>query len=516
MPNFPASIRYELLQHTNDEYDNDYWKELHALYKGGKALLRDSDIMRELFPRHSREREDTYKARSSRAVYATYPSEIIDHLVGKVMSKPVVFSSSVPEYYSRLLKDATRPGGERSTFNAFLRDVLTAAFITQRAWLRVDLPVMDTTPASLAVQVNSGALDAYLELIDASNVLDWQHDDNGALRWVKVAYCTTEGSFFEEERKRRVWHIYTNTSVATYELLSDEHAVPSDNDEIPLVEVRDHNFGAVPFVEFKIRNGLWAMDKLYSLAKAHFNQYSNLSWFMDLCLHPHLYEFIDASSCYTEESKNAVLNQPRGVGYVQTRNSTDRAEFIGPDPTAFTAADGTLQGIRDEMHRVTHQMALAVDNSASSLRRSGDSKVQDKQSSTAIYEVLGGLLKEFSYRVLDLIKAVRGDTVELELNGLDAYPSDSIGAVASEALVLQQLQIPSKTFAAEYLIKVARLALGDQAQTELVEKVKAEILSNVEALGAPIPDQNEQQQPALDTPRRGEDKITNTDRGRER
>ncbi len=483
-----TELPFGLLESKHPEYDADYWALCRALYEGGKKLLGDDAIMAQCFPQHMQEAPAIYAERKRRAYYIAYPALIIDHMMAGLMTCPIECTSENhaeenDRYWKELLRDISPHGGRRQSLQKLLREQMHTALLCKRAWTQVDFPIVDASGlTSVAQQEEIGALNAYAIQIDPSSVYDWEEDDSGELIWCLVCKDSARRSSLLDSRDliTRTYTHYTRTTWSRYEITFDRRKPPTPKTMVALAQEGQHSFGRVPFLRLDLPEGLWAMNKLESLAREHFNKRCALSWAEYKTLFQQLYEFeappdpLSMGPAIVHDEQRAV-NQVRGIGYVQMRYANDRAEYIGPDSTPFKIALESIKDLRDEMHRVTHQMALTFDNSASALRRSGDSKSQDKAAHGVVLRGLGEILKEYAFDILQTIVTGRGDDIVWQCAGLDKFDDASLQDVLTDAETLENIEIPSPTFQRRHKYMVAKMKLGDEASEEDLKKIDEEL-----------------------------------------
>jgi hypothetical protein len=498
------SMAYWLLSQRNPEYLAGTWRRCRAFYKGGAFLLENRDLMREVFPKHLAELPNVYEERCRRAFYLNYSGAIVDWFVSGLASDPIRVGVEAEgdedaadeielpdEYWGEFLEDVSKPGGETCTFEQHMLEQLRTALQTRRVWTLVDLPEMrdpNAPPAAnLADQVKRGELDAYLVHVEPEEVIDWEADDSGellwAIRWTREVprgdWRVTRGQIVER------FTVYDRRSWEQYEIRYTKDRKPEADTPVFLVAKGAHTFPRVPLVPFVLPEGLWAMGKLESPARAHFNKRNALDWAEHKSLLPLLYEFLGpedmAGSTDSGDAAdpNRAVTQTRGQGFVQIRNATDKAEYIGPDSTPFATALASTHDLRDEMHRVTHQMALATNNTGASLGRSAESKGQDKEDRTVVLEEFGRLLRAQSLRIIETVERGRGDSTETEwkAEGWESFDLDSLGDVIDQAVSLGTVNIPSPTFQRLHTKDVCIKVLGEKATPEVVQAIDEELES---------------------------------------
>ena len=495
------SLRYELFKQRHPTYDADHWDELEALYRGGQHILC-GEMLKRLMPRHRNELEQVYSERRARASYIPHAGEIIDHIVASLFTDPPTFTTeaeagsseerALDPYYDAFLDDCSPEGAKRCTFAQFLRHQILEALKKKIAWTLVDMPARDREYMSRADEDAAGVRNAYVVAIDRRSVVDFEEDEDGQLEWAMVMRDTSKRKRITSRRNimRREFTYYTRDSWERYyvEWDTDEKREPEDNDMVKREGGGGHSFGGVPLIRLELPDGLWAMEKMHSLAIALFNQHNALDWATFQSLMPELYEFegpeepLDGVVSEAQQDEQRATNQPRGQGYVQVRGHQDRAEFVGPDTSPFDFALKSIMSKRDELHRVTHKMALTVDNSPSSLRRSGESKREDKADTEIVLCAFGEYVREHGEDVLRMIATGRGDAEladQWQGQGLEDYDAETVAQALENALVVSQVKIPSPTFHRRYAYKLAKLVGGESLTDEDLELVEAEIELNI-------------------------------------
>lgn len=503
-----GSIPYGRLKARHAEYEPDYWRRLRALYKGGRAIFRDTKVLHDVFPRHGAEVDTIYGERVRRAHYENYVGAIIGHLVDGLFQDPARLQrkdgqTDVEDYWSLLWQDASSPGGEKKPFNQILREMVVEAFQAGQAWTLIDLPDMgpEFKATSRAEEEKAGANDPYLVPIDAERVVNWKCGPAEALEWVLT--CTRErvvetvldtGLLIRE-----TYHLYDGDDWAQYVVeYHDPEMIaqlpkgttvieqPKDETEIPVVDSGKHGFGTVPFLRLCFRDGLWALDILDGTARSHLNLTSSLDWAISRSNFPQLYEFlgpslpgIDQPINEHQENVGRAKVQIRGIGYVQTRGNEDRAEYVTAPTESFGFTQERLSHLRDEMFREFLSMNLAIDNTGAALKRSGESKAQDKASMAVILHGIGERLLKLCEVVIDIIGTLRKEELDATVVGFERFDAVAVTDAIEQALVLGGIDIPSATFHRVHKKALARRVLrGDASELEL-QAIDKEIEKNV-------------------------------------
>lgn len=493
---------YKKLSQKNPEWDGPYWRRCRALYAGGKKLLKDMDVLRDVFPPHLHENTVVYAERCKRAYYIPYAGEVIDMITSALFSEDMKMEAE-PEadpWYEDWAKDVSPPGGQKQTLQEFLKEQITTALVCKRAWSLIDLPTAedvvenavrsgagmpDYVPVTLADQEKLGLLNAYACPLDPEAVWDWECDRDGRLLWILVHYKIAQRAGIDGDRDTITerWMFYTDTTWERYEITYHKTRPPGEGIEVPKVKEGKHSFGAVPVVRLELPDGLWAMGKIESIAVAHMNKRNALSWAQYKALFPTLTHFAgppDPMNPITDDP-DRILNQVIGQGHVTQLGDKDKLEYVGPDSAPYAIAAQDLKDLRDEMHRVVHQMAMSVDNSGAALQRSGESKQVDQESTAVILREFAKITREHAVELHEMVQAGRQDKplVTWSVEGMDGYSDSTVDSLVAMGQTLELISIPSATFQQEWKMQLARKILGDSVDEEKLEEIREELEQNI-------------------------------------
>jgi len=492
------SVPFELFMERHPEYDSDLWAELRALYAGGPRLLRNKGLMKRLFPKHRNEAPEVYRERCDRAFYFPYAGTIVDHLVAGLGSDPLTIEPSsnaegedappLDEWWKDFLEDVSPPEGKRQSAQRLMMEVVREALICRRSWILVDLPQTPedgVTIDSVLAQEKAGLLDPYAVRVEAEYVIDWQKDNNGELEWVLICDSEQRRNSLRDKRGlvTNTYTFYDRVGWVQYRITYDPKEPPKPETPVAFLAEGPHSFNKVPFVCVEIPEGLWAMGKLESLAREHFNKRCATAWAEYKSLFAILYEFLGPEDdvgtmpvSAAQEDENRALSQVRGQGYSQVRGKDDDARFIGPDVAPFKESRESAAQIMQEMFRVMYSMALSADMDSKALNRSGDSKKADEAVTRVVLAALGVYGREGLHDVKVLVERARGKELDAKVCGAENFSDVDVKAAIEEAVeVLNGLPMKSHTFLQKYLIKVYTLLLGG----ELTENDRAAIREEV-------------------------------------
>lgn len=492
------AVTYAQLRATHPTYDAARTREYRALAAGGHTLLRDDALMARVFPQHAGEPPWVYAQRRARAIYVPYAGEILGDLVALLGADPLVVTAkpALDPWYAGFVADVDR---QRSSLTTFAQNAVRTALTERVAWTLVDLPLAAPEPLpSLADQERAGGLRAYLVALETDAVLDWEEDEEGKLTWacVRSVRATRTGPGDDRSDVLERFTVYYPDRWERYEVTYKAEKPPQPQRRVPLVAAGAHSFGAVPLVRLTMPAGLWALDKLAPLARAHLNLCSAIDWSQNKHLFPMMMAFLTPSDPASPDEVNGsrATEQTYGTGYINTFASSDRVEYVTPDTGVYEHAMRRCDSIRDEQHRVTHAMALAVDNSAGAMGRSGDSKEEDRMSRWVVAREIGRIAREAVVEMMHLVAAGRGDALdELHVCGLEEFDAgEDVSEALAEGTLLASLNMPSPTFRTVMLRSVAVRIARKAATPEELDTIRAELAAPKAAEG---PGEDETQPP---------------------
>jgi hypothetical protein len=481
---------YKQFRIRHPEYDATLWAKCRAFYAGGDRLLGDQRLMKRVFPKHLAEKDFVYKERIARAFYIPYAGEIIDAIVAALFGEPLTVESeqtATDEFYDHFYADVSPPAGRKMPLNELLKQQLLTALLCRQAWTLVDLPDIPPdveVPDTLAAEEGAGLLDAYACPLDPEMVLDWEETEDGELIWALVLHKEQRRGGIDSDRSliREEYTLYTANGWTRYAVEYKVDKEPQENAEIEVMDEGDHSFGRVPLIRLDVGDGLWAMSKILPIAVAHFNLRNALFWAQCKSLFPVPVSFLGEEEVLNPATAdpNRSLNQVYGQGQMVVLGKDDRFEYIGPDSSPYAVAIQDLAGLRDEMHRVLHHMALSVENSAAALQRSAESKQIDQAATATILRALGQKMRDHAVEVYEMVAAGRGDeAVTWTMAGMERFNEQSIDALVDQAGTVDTLSIPSATFQRLWTFMLARRLLGDNATEDDLDSIQKELEENV-------------------------------------
>lgn len=467
----------KFLDAKHPDYNADRLCRLRALYEGDECFRA---VTRKFLPQNPFEPEDLYLQRVQIAHYENYFGAIIDFL-GALMfeSRPTLRPateagakpSEPPEGFGDWREDCDGTGAD---LDDFLRARFCEALTFQVAYYAVEQPPAQGTPTDLATYRDLGLDKIRLRAIDVECIYDWEADDAGNLVWVLEHQCRrrrpTLGSARNVIEERWLHHTAVGTDI--YSISYEEGNRPKEDADIPLVEQRDNRLGRLPIVELSVPKGLHLGGKLRSPQEAHFRTACALSWSLQRTAYP-----TPVLKLMPEDARKG-MKDILGAGYGLTLGVEESMEWVGPSTGSYEALANEKATLKDELYRVSHQLALGVDNNAAAVGRSGESKLADAASSKTMLVAYAEILVESYQLAGKLWSAARGSDERWTVDGFQNFRLLDAATLLEIASSLQLTRVPSQTFKTEFLARLAEALLPDADQVTR-DKVREEVRDGV-------------------------------------
>lgn len=500
-----VGMTYGQLKLRSDEYCPELWEKLDDLYTGGFQIESRAS---KYIPSLIGERINRHKERLQSAAYINYFGEIVGYFISALFTQELSVTEGAdsdnprtpggevtPGLYGEFAKNAD---GKGSPLQKVLRDLLRTAAIKKRALLMVDMPARpaDAKIASRADEERLGLDRVWCTELPLESLIDWECDDQGELLWAIVNRI---------ECKRRTPRDYRNQVVETFKVWErDEDSGqvswalyraaypkgkrPKDNDKVDQVDAGTVSFKRIPILELCLPDDLWIGNKIGPGAIEHYQRRTSLNAAENKSLVSlPVYKkgpqvgAVGGAVPSPQQRNPAAGRDPVGkftaMGFVEI-GKDDAIEFAEPHGRCYELVDKQLDKLKDELFRVTHQMAMSVGNDAGSTRRSGESKKQDRSDIGIVLGAFGSEVRSFALKLYDTIAGARGDDVEWTAHGLDDYDTEDRAELLAEALQLNDLKIPSVTFRRLHTTRVA-LRIVRNAPPVTQDQIRKEIQDNI-------------------------------------
>lgn len=476
----------ETLNIKHDSYDAIEAGDLWALYVGGKEVEKRYP---KFLPRYHREPEETYAGRKKHAEYRNYLGSVVKYFSDALFtSKPsaeAISDSGDPvveldKYWAELKEDCTGSGLD---LDGFFKQRMIEAMVKGRSWVAICQPNDGLGRAETLLEHESRGLgDCYLRSLDYDSVYDWELDEQNNLEWV---ICHDKKLVRKSINSKRDWVIetwtqYTKDQIITYRVEYQKDHPPDAKFEVQAV-AEDHSFGVCPVVCIELPDGYHTAAYLKSPQLSNFRLVSNQNWSL-------------ACTCYAqpvvkvndpEEYSNMMMMPGHGI----IIKPEEDFGWDAPPAAHFRAQDAQIVASKDEIYRLSFQMANGVENNVAAVGRTAESKIADAQSTRIALTSYGRIVKEAIERVYDIISSVRGETYKWNIAGLDDFAGIDTAALLAMGLSLKELGgIHSVTWNTKFEQKLAEALMPD-ADELTKAKSKQEIADYL--ANAPTPEEQQ-------------------------
>lgn len=500
----PDAIPLGVLRQTHPDYQVRLWTELTDFYVGGYQLLAKAG---NYAGPQAGENQARYGDRCGAIGYINYLGEIIDYYVAALFSQELELTEAVDaddpktvggksetDFYSAFSTDADLAG---NSFAAVMRDAFRDAVLLKRALICCDFPTATETPTTLAAEDALGVNRAYIYQMPIEQMINWEIDRFGAYKFAVIYQTGAEqkspidmrGGFTHHSFK--VWSLNEAGMAVwdTYEIDEDPKQPLKDEALVPRTGGGPTSFNQIPIVRVDMRDGLWIGNKVGPLAKEHFIRRSILVEAENKSMMavpwvkrgPEMSGIGDALPSATQQNPERGSNPVRrfqNSGWVAL-GADDDIGFAEPEGKAYAHVARELDALKDEMHRVVHQMAASVSNKSGSVARSGDSKKQDRAAEAVVLGQFGKDVREFAKRIYAMVSQARGEDVVWVARGLDRFDHDDRAVLIVEAVQVDLVNIPSPTFKKEYKVRLAN-SLAPNLTAATQDVIRDEIRKGVD------------------------------------
>ena len=465
-------MKVKLLNATHPDYDGEHLNRLEALASGGKAWRA---IKGELYPQRFAEPTDVYQERLDNALYTNHAGGILTVLAAMLLSKePTVEMNG--DWVQAFLDNVD--GGGTPLEQLAERAMLCA--LKQRtvyAWVQAK-GNQGQEFVNRAQQEQAGALDTWVTLLEGRQVIDWEEDGQGNLRWVMVYGQDRRRTSIEAGRVKVHRWTYIDPDVIRmweWEETKDQaDPQPEDNAEELEGSPFKHGWSRLPVCRMRLPMGIFAMGRLEDPAIGHARARNDHSW----ALHQAANELLAITS------KSGAAPDGLGHGhFLQLRrdeHGEDSAAFVAPTGTAFEYLKEDIKDWREEVYRVLQQMAMAADSDSTRMSQSGESKNADWRATEVLLSAYAAQLRPFLVGILSLVTEMRGGQQTVQVGGLEGYQEmDIMAFLESSALAVEALGM-SFTFKKAIAKQQVRRLLGQVEDETVVQTILGEIDAAVE------------------------------------
>jgi hypothetical protein len=464
------------LDRKREDYLGEERKLYEALYRGGHRLEK---LVDKILPKRPMESASFWEARKALFHYLPRAAQIIDHLTGMVFQGDLEILAkaegdkerpTLPDFYNEFFEDPLGGNPKTKIVDVWFSG-LNRAQIHANHFVRVVFPDTDLgETASRGDQESAGALRAKLRMIDADSVFDYEEDPAG-LVWIKIATKIEDRDPLVEDKDRTClyrWQVIDRKTIKTYELSVEYGKEPKPDEEVPLKDEVEHRWAKadrVPVVRLGLGDDVWLMDRIASMGVAETRKRNGLNWLEEVCCYPQPVHKGDESIKERQEA-DPSQNTKRGALYLFEIGPDEELEYLEPGGTSLDHIAKRLEAMGHEMATVVHQAASAQGPEAAKQIESAASKVRDSVAERIIAGCYADEVRKAAAETCDLVAIGRGEAFRFEALGLEQHDIADVAEAAAEAVTVQGVNVPSKTFRTRYMKRFIRRVLPGEPDKE--------------------------------------------------
>jgi len=443
-------MRYDRLNRKSPDFDEEALRTYADLFAGGRQFRRNIEhylIKNDLEP------DPVFKKRCKAAHYINYAGPMAGFFAARLFeSKPTVQTADkrpLDKAYSDFKEDCDDTGTD---FEVFLGERIVEALIKRTVFWRVDFGGIPDPKMSIAEADEAGLRRPRLVHIPAEQMIDWRADkvgrDRYKYRWIKQHEKVSELVEFDDVTPTvtETWTVYRDDgSIRRWQIvyLDDKDHRPKDDSDIPEVTegLPVNPSGELPIVALRLPDHLYLAEHVADAQLEHFRTSCAESWAISRCAYTMPWFTL----------ANAKKPPVMGSGYYGILGFTrggapETIQWPGPSAVPFEVLARKTENLKDEIHRVAHQMARGVNNNAVALGRSALSKQTDNAATDTVLTELGRFVRRAIEDTFELIGDGRGEDLEFHIGGMDRYQTpDPAGLSAAALLVAQNPDMASPT-----------------------------------------------------------------------
>jgi len=468
-------MQKKLLDTKHECYSGYLCAKYNALYEGGQTFRAN---IKEFLTKNLLEDNYTYERRKNEANYESHVNTLVNQFASQLFSSPFVVRTepeNADQFYSDFKEDVDLNGEDLLTL---AHKMFVGSLIKGCSWALAEMPDDGNLPPENLLEQNERGLGrAWLKLIKTEDVFDYETDEFGQLKWIITHSIEKRRDNPRLERKiiTETWKLYDQEEVETFQVSYEQNKKPTPETDIPSLGKIKHKFTRVPFLCLELPKGLWLLNKLADAQIEHFRANNALGWAMRRACYP--------TAVFKTDNDESGKLERSADGFGVKIGKDEDLSWITPPTESFEIIFKRVTSLRDEMYRLALQMALDVDNSSGSHKRSGESKAQDQKPTEIILYAYADIVKAFIEEIFELISDARGD-IELtfSIEGMDKFVIDDSEAIMNAATQAKMFNIPSDTFKKELAYKLSNVLLPQISQS-VKDQIKKEIMeSEIEEL----------------------------------
>ncbi len=484
----------KLLRNKHPLCDVDLFRRYKALYMGGSTFRK---MIPDFLPRQQQDTPATYALRVNEASYRPYVGQIVRAYAGALFASHYAIRANedgehvdLDRSYAALKEDCD---GQGTDLTSFFKDRFREALVTAASYWLVELPNESAEELGLSEEEwrAQGHDRARLRALDTCSVVDWEIGNDGCFEWVKVHERTSRRNDVSSPAMTvDTWRVYYTDRVDVYQIQYVADKKPKPSADVPLINSYVHGFSRVPILSMRLPDGMWLLDTAADAQTEHFRLSCALGWALRRGAYP--------IGVFKLQSGSDIPKTGPGLGVVLGTEE----EFVWAEPSGGTITQlrEEIKSQKDEIFRVSQQMSMSADSSASAMGRSGLSKMADAEATSACLRDYASTVRESIEATYEMISNARGDfTVEFSVEGLSTFNAQDVESIIEAATSAKEFGIEdeSDTFRVESHNRIASLVLPSDTAQETKDRIREEIENAKGRTGKDLGDGNKPQN-ALD------------------
>jgi hypothetical protein len=479
----PTTVPIEKLNRKHPVYGlyQDAWTDFDLLNAGGVRLKNQAQ---RFLVKRPKELFDVYQERIKRFTYQHIMGQIVGWYIGALWRRnpSIDITEGADPWYS----DAFLPNCDRASrqYNDFFKLVFRNLVLYKYCFVLVDRPHADQPPEDRAQEQEMGLDQPYLVPYEPRDVINWQADAFGILKWVVIRTETEETPFLGDSRSIVRWYYFDRTDYQVYEYVQKDASATavslydSSGNKLDLassfanlIDQGKHalaKVNRVPMRLIEVDDEYWLANRVYLQLLDHVNQDNSLGWalFMANLAMPAI--FSDGELGPQTMSESAFLKF----------GEKDRFEWTEPAGHSFDASSKRLDRLREEIYRTAYLQAQGRSSSASASGASGYSKELDMMPANDALNAYGDILIPAMQAVFSDVVSARGDDetkLKMDVSGFhfETKPATESVSEYQEFLAAGVFEA-SETLERVMLQRIAADAVEDQNE-DTKQTIKDEI-----------------------------------------
>ena len=404
--------------------------------------------------RYPREDEAKFQRRKDVAHYPNYVEEIVDLLLSYVLKRDMV-REKVPKPLETWMEDVD---GQGTTWDEQIEGTL-AARAALLGWCPHLIDADPVTEGATRAETDESSQTRSIPLFPA-NLLDWEADESGEFKWVKLrlAYTKREGPL-DEAVKEEHYQLWTRKTVRKIVITKagKGESITDDTGEVP------NPFSVVPVTIWRHKpspddavRGLGMVDGIASEVRRLFNLLSEL----DEHIRAQVFALLQVPLGQGEQKSELVLGTDNAVGIPS--DAKHEYKYLAPPGSIAETLEHRIAETITEIHRLarTENDAAKSVSAVSGVARAYEFEKTNRR--------LGDFAKQLARSVRRAYKVV----AKVLGLGDDALKNTKITAPTD-------FKVEDLETAIQNAISAVSLGLGPTAETRIKQRVAEKLLPNL-------------------------------------